>query len=927
MPLGPMRTKAQKQAGMHQVMGEFKRKTLHSGSKKGPVVKSRAQAIAIALKQTHQSKYAEGGPIDESGRRHRRPPISDMPIGGRPTSGSLPNPWLNEEIPFRMPPSREGLFPEPPYFRAPPPQQPFYRPAQYPPELSGQPALPGPRVQPAPQPNVLDLEATGQGVYGTPPPPRTPFTFEPAPPRAPRAKRTTILPGQYPAGIRWSDVWGPGYQLGGGLDLRTPDIGRSFMRPGAPERRSPYDFSLEVEGPFTRYERPSIMGSLRHRFQLGGNVPGMQGLMPPTVPNFTATGQGGTTLPGMSSPTGQMPLPDMPIPQAPNGGGNNWAPIDPTTAMGAINNQLNSAPGLPPAGGATQPNIFLPPPGQTPTGIGPTAPGSPTGMMPLAPGSQPTGMMPLAPGSQPTGMMPTAPGSPTGMMPTAPGSPTGMMPTAPGSPTGMMPTAPGSQPTGIMPPPTQPQAGISLQAPGSNTYPAGQPNIFMPPPGQTMGSSGPNIFMPPPTQSQAGFMPQAPKGQWDPSGRTPMGLPYGHGRHNTWGYGRQTGGSVTPRSDEVLRDVIGAPDPSPSDVLSQARLLGHGNPLIQGMERLHRDQMRRLSVPRRQVGGGLPIMGADYLGDQQFLDTYGAINRLRVKPKAWDRFLREQPRSTHIEDRRAHDPTFLLPRPIDPKYWEGQASNWLARQLGGPVLAMDYRDPNDLTGKGRPLITDMPMGGAPNVVRMPRGRGYPLTAGPPAMDPLDAWIAQGGHKGNVVLAPDRIFDRYYTRRLRDRGYQVGGGLPYFARQGMSGLAHSGMIASSSPGRGDHLGARVRGGSYVIPADIVSAAGQGNSLAGAKGFDRLLRQGPYTSRMPRAGGIRSRRFQLGGDVSRGTPVALSGGEYVVSPEHAAMLGGGDIDHGHNILDEVVRQIRRRNVHDLRKMPGPKGAHQR
>ena len=34
---------------------------LHSGSKTGPKVKSRKQAIAIGLSQTKQSKYAEGG--------------------------------------------------------------------------------------------------------------------------------------------------------------------------------------------------------------------------------------------------------------------------------------------------------------------------------------------------------------------------------------------------------------------------------------------------------------------------------------------------------------------------------------------------------------------------------------------------------------------------------------------------------------------------------------------------------------------------------------------------------------------------------------------------------------------------------------------------------------------------------------------------
>ena len=44
------------QAKVKKVMKEFKSGTLHSGSKKGPVVKSRKQAIAIALSEAGKSK-------------------------------------------------------------------------------------------------------------------------------------------------------------------------------------------------------------------------------------------------------------------------------------------------------------------------------------------------------------------------------------------------------------------------------------------------------------------------------------------------------------------------------------------------------------------------------------------------------------------------------------------------------------------------------------------------------------------------------------------------------------------------------------------------------------------------------------------------------------------------------------------------------
>lgn len=43
--------KAKKTAKITKVMREFKDKTLHSGSKKGPKVKTRKQALAIALSE------------------------------------------------------------------------------------------------------------------------------------------------------------------------------------------------------------------------------------------------------------------------------------------------------------------------------------------------------------------------------------------------------------------------------------------------------------------------------------------------------------------------------------------------------------------------------------------------------------------------------------------------------------------------------------------------------------------------------------------------------------------------------------------------------------------------------------------------------------------------------------------------------------
>jgi hypothetical protein len=47
---------AKGQAKVHKVMKEFKEGKLHSGSKKGPKVKSRQQAIAIAMSEAGKRK-------------------------------------------------------------------------------------------------------------------------------------------------------------------------------------------------------------------------------------------------------------------------------------------------------------------------------------------------------------------------------------------------------------------------------------------------------------------------------------------------------------------------------------------------------------------------------------------------------------------------------------------------------------------------------------------------------------------------------------------------------------------------------------------------------------------------------------------------------------------------------------------------------
>lgn len=56
--------------------------------------------------------------------------------------------------------------------------------------------------------------------------------------------------------------------------------------------------------------------------------------------------------------------------------------------------------------------------------------------------------------------------------------------------------------------------------------------------------------------------------------------------------------------------------------------------------------------------------------------------------------------------------------------------------------------------------------------------------------------------------------------------------------------HVGPIHASVAGRTDHLPMTVESGSYVLPADIVSAGGEGNTLAGFKVLRRTFGGEPY-----------------------------------------------------------------------------------
>lgn len=164
--------------------------------------------------------------------------------------------------------------------------------------------------------------------------------------------------------------------------------------------------------------------------------------------------------------------------------------------------------------------------------------------------------------------------------------------------------------------------------------------------------------------------------------------------------------------------------------------------------------------------------------------------------------------------------------------------------------------------------------------------------------------------------------------------------------------HVGLITMAVGGRTDHIPMNVLEGSYVLPADIVSGLGEGNTLAGSKIIENMFKSGPFGVSYPDARFTAPKYpetpsyagFNLadmikvnpmptgekekagGGSVSarnlKPIPIVAAGGEYVIDPDTVRKLGGGSIDKGHEFLDHFVKGARKELVKTLQKLPGPK-----
>lgn len=73
--------------------------------------------------------------------------------------------------------------------------------------------------------------------------------------------------------------------------------------------------------------------------------------------------------------------------------------------------------------------------------------------------------------------------------------------------------------------------------------------------------------------------------------------------------------------------------------------------------------------------------------------------------------------------------------------------------------------------------------------------------------------------------------------------------PWWERSAASNMTRHGLLSSPVAGRTDQLAISPAAGSYVVPADVVSGLGEGNTLAGANIMQRILDTGPHGLKMP------------------------------------------------------------------------------
>jgi hypothetical protein len=140
------------------------------------------------------------------------------------------------------------------------------------------------------------------------------------------------------------------------------------------------------------------------------------------------------------------------------------------------------------------------------------------------------------------------------------------------------------------------------------------------------------------------------------------------------------------------------------------------------------------------------------------------------------------------------------------------------------------------------------------------------------------------------------------------------------------FSKGGLIDSDVPGRTDKVPMKVPPGSYVLPADIPSALGQGNTKAGSEVLSKMFTHAAYglkpmTQKAQKFHFDGFKKLADGGESDH-TPIIAAGGEYIIHPDVVKHVGEGNMSQGHRLLDKFVLHTRAQHIKTLKKLKGPK-----
>lgn len=244
------------------------------------------------------------------------------------------------------------------------------------------------------------------------------------------------------------------------------------------------------------------------------------------------------------------------------------------------------------------------------------------------------------------------------------------------------------------------------------------------------------------------------------------------------------------------------------------------------------------------------------------------------------------------------------------------------KAFGGPMMGPGIAGPMGGTPGG--MMPRMPMPMNANVMQQPP-MGIAPGMSPGMMPTQPRQLAPGGVAmpgvGNFNMAKQANLNPSPMERSMDRSVMHG------------------PVNSAVPGRTDAHKTQVPSGSYVLPADIISARGQGNTAAGMNVFQSMFKMGPYGSP---AGSIRPGRtmpkpmvapkmmkpmMASGGgkggssNIGKPTPVHLAGGELIIPPDRLMAIVHPNLKVAHEIMDKFVVAERKKHINTLKRLPGP------